>query len=82
MKLAGSALGAFLTTHGGRGAVLAGNPRGDLGIPIPDSDEFLLATTTDRDAIKGESLYIELRRAGKPVDPALWFNLAMQGTEG
>jgi hypothetical protein len=44
--------------------------------------EVLLATATDRDAIRGESLYIDLRRAGEPVDPAQWFDLAMQGTDG
>lgn len=61
--------------------VLAGEPIGDLGGPIPDSDEFLLAATTDRDQIGAEKLYIELRRAGQPIDPAQWFNLANQGTE-
>ena len=56
--------------------VLAGEKLGDLGGPVPDSDEFLLEATTDRDEIRAEKLYIELRRAGQPVDPALWFNLA------
>ncbi len=62
--------------------VLAGERLGDLGGPVSASDEFSLAATTDRDAIRDESLYIELRRAGEPVDPALWFDLAMQGTDG
>lgn len=62
--------------------VLAGERLGDLGGPIPDSDEFLLEATTDRDQIGAEKLYIEVRRDGQPVDPALWFNLAKQGTDG
>jgi septal ring factor EnvC (AmiA/AmiB activator) len=62
--------------------VLAGERLGDLGGPIPESDEFLLTTATDRDAIRSQSLYIELRRAGEPVNPALWFNFAMQGIDG
>lgn len=62
--------------------VLSGERLGDLGGPLPDSDEFSIAAATDRDAIPSRSLYIELRRAGQPVDPALWFDLAMQGTDG
>ena len=62
--------------------VLAGERLGDLGGPVPDSDEFLLEATTDRDQIGDEKLYIELRRSGQPVDPAQWFNLAKQGTDG
>jgi hypothetical protein len=46
------------------------------------SPEFLLGPATDRDAIPGGSLYIDLRRVGEPVDPAHWFDLAMQGTDG
>jgi septal ring factor EnvC (AmiA/AmiB activator) len=62
--------------------VLAGERLGDLGGPLPDSEEFLLEATTDRDQIGAEKLYIEIRRGGEPVDPALWFNLAKQGTDG
>lgn len=62
--------------------VLAGERLGDLGGPVPASGEFLLKATTDRDEIGAEKLYIEVRRAGQPVDPAFWFNLAKQGTDG
>ena len=58
--------------------VLAGERLGDLGGPIPASDEFLLEATTDRDEIREEKLYIELRRSGQPVDPGPWFDLTKQ----
>ena len=60
--------------------VLAGERLGDLGGPIPASDEFLLEATTDRDEIREEKLYIELRQAGQPVDPAPWFDLTEKGS--
>lgn len=56
--------------------VLQGERLGDLGGPIPTSDEFLLEETTDRDEISGRKLYMEIRRDGEAVDPALWFDLA------
>ena len=62
--------------------VLAGERLGDLGGPIPASDEFLLEATTDRDEIEAESLYMELRRNGVAVDPALWFDLTERGNGG
>ncbi|MEM1300658.1 MAG: peptidoglycan DD-metalloendopeptidase family protein [Pseudomonadota bacterium] len=55
--------------------VLAGERLGDLGGPIPSSDEFLLEETTDRDEIGNRKLYIELRRGDEAVDPAVWFDL-------
>ncbi|MEM7057027.1 MAG: peptidoglycan DD-metalloendopeptidase family protein [Pseudomonadota bacterium] len=62
--------------------VLAGERLGDLGGPIPASDEFLLEATTDRDEIREEKLYIELRRGGQPVDPGPWFDLTKQESGG
>ena len=55
--------------------VLAGERLGDLGGPIPSSDEFLLEETTDRDEIGNRKLYMELRRSEQVVDPAAWFDL-------
>ncbi|MFK7942221.1 MAG: murein hydrolase activator EnvC [Paracoccaceae bacterium] len=55
--------------------VLAGERLGDLGGPIPTSDEFLLEETTDRDEIGQKKLYIELRRGDEAVDPAQWFDM-------
>ena len=55
--------------------VLAGERLGDLGGPIPTSEEFLLEETTDRDEIGTRKLYMEIRRDGEAVDPADWFDL-------
>ena len=62
--------------------VLAGERLGDLGGPIPDSDEFLLEATTDQDEIRSEALYMELRQNGIAVDPAPWFDLREKGNGG
>lgn len=62
--------------------VLAGERLGDLGGPIPASDEFLLEATTDRGEIGDEKLYIELRRGGEAVDPTSWFDLTQKGNGG
>ncbi|MEM7422992.1 MAG: peptidoglycan DD-metalloendopeptidase family protein [Pseudomonadota bacterium] len=60
--------------------VLAGERLGDMGGPIPASDEFLLEASTDRDQIRQEKLYIELRRSDQVVDPAGWFILTNKGS--
>ena len=62
--------------------VLSGERLGGLGGPIPASDEFLLEASTDRDQIREEMLYIELRRDGEPIDPELWFDFATKGSGG
>ena len=62
--------------------VLSGERLGDLGGPIPDSDEFLLEASTDRDEIVEEKLYMELRRGGQAIDPAAWFDLTEKGSGG
>ena len=62
--------------------VLAGERLGGLGGPIPASDEFLLEASTDRDQIREEKLYIELRQGGKVVDPSGWFDFAQKGSGG
>lgn len=53
--------------------VLAGEKLGDMGGPLPSSDEFLFQAATDDGLIGREKLYLELRRMGDPVDPADWF---------
>ena len=62
--------------------VLSGERLGDLGGPLPDSDEFLLEASTDRDEIRTEKLYMELRRGGEAIDPAAWFDLTEKGNGG
>lgn len=54
-------------------AVLAGEPIGTLGGPLPSSEEFLLEAERQPGQITQETLYVELRRDGEPVDPAPWF---------
>lgn len=53
--------------------VLAGEPLGALGGPTPQAEEFLIASTSAVEPIATETLYIEVRRNGKPADPADWF---------
>ena len=55
-------------------AVLAGEKLGDLGGPLPTTDEFLLDQTVAGGQIRQETLYLEIRRSGKPLDPADWFD--------
>ena len=55
-------------------AVLAGEKLGDLGGPLPTGDEILLEETAGSGQIRQETLYLELRRSGKPLDPAEWFD--------
>lgn len=54
-------------------AVLAGEKLGDLGGPLPTSEEFLLEAGYEAGQIGEETLYIELRRGDQPIDPAPWF---------
>jgi septal ring factor EnvC (AmiA/AmiB activator) len=54
-------------------AVLAGEKLGDLGGHLPTSDEFLLDQTAAGGQIRQETLYLEIRRAGQPLDPVDWF---------
>ncbi|MEM8697998.1 MAG: peptidoglycan DD-metalloendopeptidase family protein [Pseudomonadota bacterium] len=56
--------------------VLAGERIGDLGGPLPTSEEFLLEAGDQAGEIEEETLYIELRRGDNPVDPAPWFQIS------
>ncbi len=53
--------------------VLAGEPIGDLGGPLPSSEEFLLEASGEAGPIPTEKLYVEIRRADVAIDPAPWF---------
>ncbi len=52
----------------------SGAPMGLLGGKMPDSAEFLAENDGENDN-GGESLYIEIRENGIPVDPLMWFAL-------
>lgn len=54
-------------------AVRAGEPIGQLGASSPDAPEFLIEAAANAGAISEESLYLEVREGGEPVDPSLWF---------
>lgn len=53
--------------------VLTGDRLGDLGGPLPSSEEFLLEARGQVPQIRTNDLYLELRRSGEPLDPAPWF---------
>lgn len=53
--------------------VLAGEPIGDLGGPLPSSEEFLLEARGEVPQIRMKKLYVELRRDGTAIDPTPWF---------
>ena len=55
-------------------AVLAGEKLGDLGGPLPTGDEILLEQAAEASQIRQETLYLEIRRSGTPLDPADWFD--------
>lgn len=54
-------------------SVLAGERLGDLGGPLPSSDEFLYPAGAETGQLGVKTLYIEIRHGGNPVDPAAWF---------
>lgn len=54
-------------------AVLAGEKLGDLGGPLPTSEEFLMAADNGDGQIASETLYIEVRKGSASVDPLIWF---------
>jgi septal ring factor EnvC (AmiA/AmiB activator) len=60
--------------YGEIGEVINKNsPIGLLGGNQESTKEFLLEGSDDGSALARETLYIELRYKGKPVDPSLWF---------
>jgi septal ring factor EnvC (AmiA/AmiB activator) len=51
----------------------AGEPVGVLGGLQPEAEEFLIAGTAENRPAGAETLYVELRKDGEPVDPTPWF---------
>lgn len=66
-------VGLYSVDVGEGDRVSAGEPIGRMGGPPPSSAEFLFeasaATSTRR-----ESLFLEIRRRGQPIDPAAWMD--------
>ncbi len=52
-----------------------GEPVGLLGGSQPATEEFLIEASQGGGTIEQETLYIEIRKDGTPVDPAKWFAL-------
>ena len=52
-----------------------GAPLGLMGGETPDPDAILTGAPDTGDAAPPESLYLEVRDAGGPVDPGTWFRL-------
>ncbi len=59
--------------------VLQGQPLGAMGGPAPEADEFLIASGEGSAALGRETLYMEIRENGAPVDPATWFAFVTEG---
>ncbi|MEM7522591.1 MAG: peptidoglycan DD-metalloendopeptidase family protein [Pseudomonadota bacterium] len=66
-----SGLGA--ARHAAGDVVLAGESLGTLAGPASMTEEFLIAAASTVEAYGAETLYMELRKNGAPVDPAAWF---------
>lgn len=60
--------------------LLAGEPLGAMGGPPPASEEFLVEATAPGGAEGEQTLYIEVRQGGIPVDPAALFEFADERT--
>jgi murein DD-endopeptidase MepM/ murein hydrolase activator NlpD len=62
--------------YGEVGEILsAGAPIGLMGGDAPDTGEFLTSLAKDDGIARQETLYMELRQANAPVDPAEWFRV-------
>lgn len=66
-----SGLGRSFVTEGD--VLAAGDPVGEMGGELPVAQEFLIETSSVTGASVAETLYMELRHMGAPVDPTPWF---------
>ncbi len=53
--------------------ISAGDPVGLMGGAAPNREELIISDGQSTGEALSETLYIELREAGEPVDPILWF---------
>jgi septal ring factor EnvC (AmiA/AmiB activator) len=60
--------------------LVAGEPLGAMGGPPPASEEFLVEATAPGGAEAEQTLYIEVRQGGIPVDPTAMFEFADERT--
>lgn len=60
-------------------SVRKGQPLGAMGGPQPDAEEFLIASSEGIAALAQETLYMEVRENGAPVDPTTWFAFETKG---
>lgn len=67
-------LGGLRDVHVTTGEIIRrGGPVGLMGGALPSADDFLTETGQGTGAPATETLYMEVREAGAPVDPATWF---------
>jgi septal ring factor EnvC (AmiA/AmiB activator) len=65
---------------GETGEVLpAGSPVGLMGGEIPEIGAILSLSSDDTGTGRSETLYIEVRQGGNPVDPEIWFRTEKDG---
>lgn len=68
--------------YGATGQVIpAGTPVGLMGGEAPTGAEFIAASREGTGADRSETLYLELRKGNRPVDPAEWFAGTKDATE-
>ena len=69
-------LAGMSQVFGAVGEVLPeGAPIGMMGGASPDAHAFLIQSSQANSAERSETLYIEVREYGTPVDPGIWFAL-------
>ncbi|HVG49859.1 MAG TPA: peptidase M23, partial [Rubellimicrobium sp.] len=69
-------LAGLAEVYGDAGEILPeGAPLGLMGGETPDAHAILTGGPVAGDAAPKESLYLEVREGGVPVDPATWFRL-------
>ena len=69
-------LAGLAEVYGDAGEILPeGAPLGLMGGETPDAHAILTGGPVEGDAAPRESLYLEVREGGGPVDPGTWFRL-------
>lgn len=75
-------LAGLAETYGSAGEIVAeGAPVGVMGGDAPDSQAILSDAASGADAVRSETLYIEVREEQDAVDPSDWFDLPNDAPE-